>query len=227
MSTAARRQLWRTALTWRGRLLHRHRYRQLVLEHVDGLDLVVLPQVFNPKLLRSGEFFVEQLSRSNALAAGSRVLDLGTGSGIGALVAARAGCSVVAVDINPAAVRCARINALLNQLEARIDIRQGDLFGPVAGERFDHVLVNPPYYRGTPRDALDHAWRSPDLIERFAAQLGAHLAPDASALLVLSSDGEHASFLGALSDSGFNTTRLAQRDFHNETMWVFEVKAAC
>ena len=30
------------------------------------------------------------------------------------------------------------------------------------------VLFNPPYYRGVPRSALDHAWRSPDVIERFS-----------------------------------------------------------
>ncbi len=58
---------------------------------------------------------------------------------------------VVAVDINPAAVRCAQINALLNQLEQRIEVRRGDLFAPVAGERFDLVLFNPPFLRGAPR----------------------------------------------------------------------------
>ena len=77
---AFERQLWRTALAWRFRLFQRHRYRRLVLEHVDGLDLVVLPQVFNPKLLRSGELFVEFLSRSDLVRPTEKVLDLGTGS---------------------------------------------------------------------------------------------------------------------------------------------------
>src|SRR5919202_290874 len=83
------------------------------------------PDVFNPKLLRSGEFLVSQL---HLLPGGARVLDLGSGSGACGIAAARLGCSVVAVDINPSAVRCTRINALLNNL--CIDVRQGDLFGP-------------------------------------------------------------------------------------------------
>ena len=46
---------------------------------------------------------------------------------------------------------------------SQIDVRQGDLFDPVAGERFDVMLFNPPYYRGVPRDELDHAWRCADI----------------------------------------------------------------
>jgi len=218
-----KRRLARLALTWRYQVLQRSRYRRLVIEHVDGLPMVVLPNVFNPKLLRSGEFLVHLLTRPDVLRPSSRVLDLGTGSGAGAVAAARAGCTVVAVDINPEAVRCARINALLNQVEGRVEARLGDLFAPVAGERFDVVLFNPPYYRGQPRDALDYAWRSPDVIERFAADLGDHLAPGGRALLVLSSDGEPRAFLQALDAEGFSCRAVAQHDFVNEQMRVYQV----
>jgi release factor glutamine methyltransferase len=205
-------------------LLKRRRYGRLVLEDVDGLPILVLPQVFNPKLLRSGEFLVRELHRRPRLfASARRVLDLGTGSGVGAVAAARAGCAVVAVDINPAAVRCTRINVLLNDVEARVSIQQGDLFAPVIGDRFDLVLFNPPYYRGTPRSALDHAWRATDVIERFAAGLGQHLTPGGQALMVLSSDGEPAAFLEALTDQGFTPRVLADHEFLNERMWLYAV----
>ena len=62
------------------------------------------------------------------------------------------GYHVTAVDINPDAVRCARINALQHHLETCIEVRQGDLFEPVQGERFDLVLFNPPFFRGQPRN---------------------------------------------------------------------------
>ena len=79
------------------------------------------------------------------------MLDLGTGSGVGAVFAAQWAGQVVAVDVNPAAVRCARINVLLHGVEDRVDVLQGDLFEPVAGERFDVILFNPPYFPGQPR----------------------------------------------------------------------------
>ena len=76
---------------------------------------------------------------------------MGTGSGVCAVFAARHAHRVVAVDINPGAVRCAALNALLNHVEARIEVRQGDLFAPVARERFDLVLFNPPFFVGAQR----------------------------------------------------------------------------
>jgi release factor glutamine methyltransferase len=214
------RRAWRKLLHLRMLLVDRRTYRRTVLEHVDGLQLVVLPDVFNPKLLRSGEFLVQQLHH---LPSGSRVLDLGSGSGAAGIAAARKGCSVTAVDINPAAVRCTKINALLNNVQ--VDAREGDLFHPVHGERFDLVLFNPPYYRGVPTNPLDNAWRSPDLIERFSAGLADHLTENGRALLVLSSDGEQASFLSALEREGFRSTPVARRDLINETLSVYSITA--
>jgi len=222
-SLPAWRRAWRKLLHLRMLLLDRRKYSRVVLEHVAGLTLVVPPDVFNPKLLRSGEFLVQQLQRPELLPRGSRVLDMGSGSGAGGIAAARAGCTVMAVDINPAAVRCTRINALLNNVD--VDAREGDLFAPVEGERFDVVLFNPPYYRGVPTSALDHAWRSPDLIERFAVGLSGHLTEHGHALLVLSSDGEQRSFLEALARAGFRSTTVATRDLINETLCVYSTTA--
>jgi release factor glutamine methyltransferase len=107
-----------------------------------------------------------------------------------------------------------------------LDIRQGDLFAPVMGERFDVVLFNPPYYRGMPRDALDHAWRSEDVPERFATELRAHLVAGGHALVVLSSDGDQAGFLGALAAHQLEYSLAARRDFINEVMSVYQVAPA-
>src|SRR5256712_4388942 len=114
---------------------------------------------------------------------------MGTGSGIGAIFAARLGYQVVGVDLNPEAVRCARVNVLLNDLEARVKIHSGDLFAPVAGQCFDLVAFNPPFFRGLPSDRLRPAWRAPDVIERFAAGLGQGPRPGGEARLVLSTGG--------------------------------------
>jgi release factor glutamine methyltransferase len=221
---SAPRRAWRSVLRAKLALIDRRKYRSTVVEDLDGLQLVVLPDVFNPKLLRSGAFLVSQLSRPDLLPGGKRVLDLGSGSGACGLAAARRGCSVVAVDINPSAVRCTRINALLNNLD--IDVRHGNLFAPVENERFDVVLFNPPYYRGIPRDGLDHAWRSPDVPERFAADLAGHLTPRGSALVVLSSDARPETFLDCFDQNDLVHDVVARRDFINEVMTVHQVTAS-
>jgi HemK-related putative methylase len=207
-------------------LTGKDRYDDYRLERVRGLPLLVTPSVANPKLLRTGAFFAAQLD-ARVVAANAAVLDLGTGSGICALFAARLARRVVAVDINPAAVRCAAVNALLNGLESRIDLRHGDLFAPVAGERFDLVLFNPPFLVGEPSDPRDAAWRSPDAAYRFAANLGAHLAPGGSALLMLSSFGDAcALFEAELRAHGCVLELFARRRFVNETLTIVRATPA-
>lgn len=73
-----------------------------------------------------------------------RCLDLGTGGGIQALLAAPHADSVVATDRNPRAVAFAQLAMALNGT-GNVDVREGDLFAPVAGERFDLIVANPPF----------------------------------------------------------------------------------
>ncbi len=75
----------------------------------------------------------------------ARALDLGTGCGVQALHLAAHTEAVVATDVNERALRLARFNAELNALADRIEVRPGSFFEPVAGERFDLVVTNPPF----------------------------------------------------------------------------------
>lgn len=114
------------------------------------------------------------------------VLDLGTGTGIQALLAAQHAASVVGTDLNPRALNFAAFNARLNGCE-QLQWRTGPYFEPVAGEQFDLVLANPPYvispessrlYRdsGLPADTVS------ELVVRGA---GAHLKEGGFASVLL------------------------------------------
>ena len=79
---------------------------------------------------------------------GVRALDLGTGCGVQALHLARHAREIVATDVNPRALELARDTLALNGVSA--DLRSGSLYEPVAGERFDLVVTNPPYVMSPP-----------------------------------------------------------------------------
>ena len=205
------------------RLAGAHRHDRARLEHVQGTPLLVLPTVFNPRLLRTGAFFASVIA-ARKLGAGAQVLDLGTGSGVCAVFAARHARRVVAVDINRAAVRCAALNARLNQLEERIECLHGDLFAPLGEQRFDVIFFNPPFIVGAPAHARDFAWRSPDVAARFAAGLSDRLTTGGHAYLLLSTFGDAcALFVDELARRGFALSVLAARRYINERVTVVEV----
>ena len=203
------------------RALLGRRVGRLVLEQIDGIELVVLPDVFNPAVFRTSPLLLEAIDAR--VVPGLRVLDVGTGTGVAAIQAAVAGAQVTAVDVNPEAVRCARINALLNHVDDRIDVRHGDLFEPVAGERFDVVVCNPPFFRGTPTSRRDAAWRSETFIARFCSGLAGVLTATGCALVVFSNHADERGLLSALAAAGWRTTPDRRRDFRGEAVTVFHV----
>jgi hypothetical protein len=116
-----------------------------------------------------------------------RALDLGTGCGIQALLAAKHAEHVVATDVNPRALAFAAFNARLNGVE-NIEFRLGNSFEPVAGERFDLMVSNPPYVISP--DA-SYAYRDSDLpadelCRRIVEEVPGFLVPGGFAHILVS-----------------------------------------
>lgn len=219
---SVRRTLWRVFLRLRFRLWQHRRHDRLVLERDLGFPMVVLPGVFNPTLFQATGVLVDHLDRY-PLPHGCSALDLGTGSGALAVAAARTAGRVVAVDINEEAVRCARLNLLLNRVDDRAEVRRSDLFESVAGMRFDRVLCNPPYYLGSPRTDLELAFYSDDFAGRFATALPDHLSDGGSALVVLSSEGDEAGFLAAFRAAALAVEEVDRQHPYGEVIRILRV----
>ncbi len=114
----------------------------------------------------------------------SRVLDLGCGAGTLALLLAGSVDHVVAADINPRAVELTFFNAVQNGV-ANVDARCGDLFEPVAGERFDLIVSQPPYYPGAEGPVFLQGGGSDgtEIGMRLLHGLAPHLTPEGRAVV--------------------------------------------
>lgn len=201
-------------------------FNSVVLRNIMGKHFVLLPQVFHPGPWLTSEFFVSCLNKETVKET-DRVLDMGTGSGIAAIIAANLCKHVVATDINPNAVKSARINAILNNLDDRIEVRQGDLFEPVQGEKFDVILHNPPFYPGKPNNWLEYAFKAGDNNEtvfRFIRDAGKHLNPDGRILIILTTDTALNAILNEFKNNKFNVNLVASKHIVGEVMYVYEMR---
>ena len=212
----SRRILWLLFVLFRQR-----RHGRLSLERVKGIPVVVFPDVFHPTLFLSTLLLLDAIKQSE-LEVGSHVLDLGTGTGICAVTAAQMGAHVTATDISPIAVRCARVNVIVNNLEDRVRVLEGDLFEPVKRQRFDLVIFNPPFFKGKPADWADYAWRGEEVLPRFLEGLSVHLNPRGRVLLLVSTELDLSAIKKELLEKGFMTREIRKRKIPGETLYVYE-----
>ena len=149
-----------------------------------GLDTRVTPM--RPDFVLGVSSASSTLAQMTVRRPVGRALDLGTGCGVQSLHLARHAREVVATDLNPRALVLARLTADLNGVE--VDLRHGDLYAPVAGERFDLVVTNPPYVLSPPtgeRLTYREGTRTSDgLVEAVVRQGAEHLS-DGGVLQVL------------------------------------------
>ena len=166
-----------------------------------GFRLRVRPSVFHPKFFLSSEYFAEFIDGLDLT--GKSVADVGTGSGILALAAARAGAaSVLAVDINPNAVLSAEENAKLNGFGDRVSAACMDLLADVAPQpTFDVILSSPPKHAGEPRDFADRGW---------------HAGPQYRLVADL--------FSRLIDEAGFHARLAVERSFYIESMLLYELR---
>ncbi|MBW6508119.1 MAG: class I SAM-dependent methyltransferase [Desulfuromonadales bacterium] len=152
-----------------------------------------------------------------------RAFDIGTGTGVLAAVLARRGLKrVLATDLDPRALACARDNIARLGLAERVDVFQADLF-PTG--RAPLVVCNPPWIPARPSSSLDQAVYDPDsrMLRGFLQGLGAHLEPGGEGWLILSDLAEHlglrsrAELLAAFEEGGLKVVdRIDARPAHRK-----------
>lgn len=154
-------------------------------------ECVIVPRSFIGELLFTDLFGGDGFALVPDVSAVGRVLDLCTGSGCLAILAARVfpNAEVDAVELSPQAVEVARGNIADSGFADRINLFQGDLFAPVAKERYDLIITNPPYvdaeamdelppeFRHEPAMALDGGEDGLDIVRRILAETPRHLNP--------------------------------------------------
>jgi release factor glutamine methyltransferase len=161
-----------------------------------GLPFHVEPSVLVPRPDTETVIEVARVARPDR-AAPCRILDLCTGSGVIAVSLAREypAAQVVATELSPAAAALARRNVARNAVADRVEVREGDLFAPVRGERFDLIAANPPYIaspviptlspevRREPVIALDGGPDGLAFYDRICAEAREHLVPGGAIVL--------------------------------------------
>jgi len=161
-----------------------------------------------------------------------KVLEIGCGSGIASLSAARAGCEVLGVDINTAAVACAGENAARNGIRGTAFI-QGDLFSPIPkSANFDVIMFNPPYLPTNENERvggpLNHAFDGgPDgrcVLDRFLMEFDCYLKPGGTLLLVQSSLNDAEKTEDKLRALGYKITNTASQSFFFESIYLIKAE---
>ena len=189
---------------------------------VRGLPFRISRHVFNPKYYGTSRL----MARHIVVGEGDLVLDMGTGSGIQAVAAARRGARVVAVDIVAEAAWCALANVRANGVADAVGVVQGDLFGPLAPRGdFSAILFTPPYLEGTPRGALDHALHDPGraLLRCFFGEAGAYLRPGAYVQIVYSSVAGVGEALAIAEGLGWEAREVGRRRVFGESLVVYRL----
>lgn len=205
------------------------RRRSTRLVHADGFRLTVRPTVFHPRYFIASEYFSRFVTKLNLR--DLRVADIGTGTGIIAMSAARAGAAdVVAIDINPNAALSARENAQSHGFADRISVVCGDLLTALAaGPRFDVILSNPPFFPEEPIDVADRAWHAgPGYrdIKALFSQARERLAPGGRFYLLLSSDSDLALIGSLIEQARFRARLVGRKSLVFESLVLFELRVA-
>jgi len=192
----------------------------------DDFAFQVYEDVYEP----AEDTFLIADSLNQIVKEGATVLDIGTGCGILAIIAARKAKKVIATDLNPHAVKCARLNAKINGVAPKIDVRLGDLFQPIQKtEKFDVIVFNAPYLPSFPHEQrtwIGRAWAGGPtgrkLIERFIREAPHYLKRNGKILLVQSSLADIDETLKKFREANLKAQVIAEKKVAFETIVVIQ-----
>lgn len=191
-----------------------------------GVEIEKCEQVYPPSddtflLIKACRPFIESRDR---------FLEIGVGTGLLSIVAVQHGAEVVATDINPNALKCARKNAELN--EVTLTLKKSDLFQNIQ-HTFDMIVFNPPYLPAIKEDVhLSSSMRKAlvggntgnEIALKFINTVGNYLTSNGLAFLTASSRGGKQEIINNLKDKGYSVAVVKKSRFFFEELAVLKIK---
>jgi methylase of polypeptide subunit release factors len=195
---------------------------------VDGILLQRSRKAFVPQLGHISLVFLREIVERRSR---GRVLDVGTGSGVYALAAARSSAAVVATDISQEAIEVAKGNAELNNLR-NVEFRVGSMFDAIAAtERFDVILANLPFtapkHARAAENSAYYGWicMREELLDEFVRGSVRHLAPGGVVYFTYGSSGNLERLASLIDETRYEwgvETVMERRDL-GETFFIFSL----
>ncbi|MGZ7119709.1 MAG: HemK2/MTQ2 family protein methyltransferase [Methanobacterium sp.] len=160
-----------------------------------------------------------------------QVLEIGTGTGFIAISASKKAGKVIATDINDYAIKCAIKNVVTNKAY-NIELKKGNMFEPVQGEKFDLILFNAPYLPTSEdekideelNNAFDGGIKGRDVIDVFIEQVKDYLDNKGRLQLVQSSLADNEKTISKLEELGFDAEITARQKCFFEEIVVISGK---
>ncbi len=191
---------------------------------LSGIYLFIPKGVFSPKFTITTSLVMKVLDRE--IKEDDVVLDMGTGSGIIAIMAARKARLVYAIDVNEKALATAMLNAKMNNISGnKIRFIRGSLFEPLKGKRFSLIIFNPPYLYGVPSTPYEMAIETtPSLLIKFLAQAKRYLTNNGRIVLAYSTLSSSKLLWRMIIKCSWSCKFLAYKKLPWETIFIIRLR---
>lgn len=187
------------------------------------IKVKILPGVFHPGFFFSTKILLKYLE--SVKLADLKFLELGAGTGLIAIFAAKEGASVTASDISLTAIENLKINIDLNNIT--FEIIRSDLFEGIYEKQFDLIVINPPYFPKKPRKEKDFAWFCGEDFEYFKtlfSQLESYIHDNSKVIMILSEDCDLNQIFEISDKENFSMEQLEKSKHWGETNYLFQIK---
>ena len=188
-----------------------------------GLKIKILPSVFHPGLFISTELLLDFLEKKDLV--GKSLLELGAGSGLVSLFAAKQKALVTASDINQKAIKTIQENSQINQLP--LTVIESDLFDAFPPQTFDWIIINPPYYPQNPETEKEMAFFCGEDFQYFKklfSQIKTFVHSDSLVYMILSEDCELKNIESIANLEGINWVIEEKKQKWGEWNYIFKLE---
>jgi release factor glutamine methyltransferase len=215
------------------RFLYGHVFKYFVLQYlkfntsviIDGLKLKILKGVFHPKLYFSSHYFFDFLSGKNLK--NRTFLEIGCGSGVLSLLAHKKGATVTTTDIDERAVETTKINFEKNFGKNHgTRIIQSNMFQNLPIQKFEIIVINPPYYFKKIESAAHYAWYCGEQGEYFEELFGGiknYINVDSEVFMILEEKCEIERIKAIAQKNQLKMIKCDERKIKWEINYIFSI----